>query len=652
MTLHDGSPVGRPGGRPGIAIAAYASLFVVALPLLLGLWMHRLDTLLGLAIVGSVAAGVALTGVGVAVMAVATLALWTLGRGLPMSPFPPERIVTDGIYRVVADPLYLGAVLACVGYACIVRSAAGLWIVSPVLALAATAFVMGFERDATRQRFGRLATPLVGLPLPGDDRPGPWDRISVYVLVFLPWLILYEAVSRLGPQPGAWSTYMGWEQGVPVVPWTESIYAMTYPYALAVPILASRRQDLRRFAVQGLAATALISIFYLLVPLVAAAKPVPDGTIWSMLMQLERYSDQRATALPAFHVVWACLASALYAATWPRMRWPAAIVSVAIGVSCVTSGMHSIADVVAGFAAYALIVRSREIWNWLCRAAEVIANSWGEWQIGPIRLLSHGIYAGVGGAVGVMVAVWLAGPAELWWIVGLALGAEFGAGLWAQLIEGSPQLLRPYGYFGSVVAVMTLAALAGLAGRDTWLLLAAMAAGGSFTQALGRLRCLVQGCCHGKAVEASWGIRYSHPRSRVVRLSGLGGTPLHPTQLYSFLWSVLTGVALLRLWALAAPLPFIFGSYLILIGLGRFVEEHYRGEPQTAWVAGLRLYQWLAIAQVVVGAVVTAVGGALAPGAAAFDPAWLPVLALVAVLTYAAYGVDFPRSDRRLSRLV
>jgi prolipoprotein diacylglyceryltransferase len=197
-----------------------------------------------------------------------------------------------------------------------------------------------------------------------------------------------------------------------------------------------------------------------------------------------------------------------------------------------------------------------------------------------------------------------------------------------------------------------LAVAAGFVGRDPWLLLAAMSAGGCVTQILGRLRCLVQGCCHGRLVHATWGIRHTHPRSRVVRLSDLGGQPLHPTPLYSMLWTAFVCCALVRLWSLSVPPSFIVGAYFVLIGLGRFVEEHFRGEPQTAVIRGLRLYQWLAIAFIVGGAAVTAVGGAPVPTPTLPDAALWPALAGVLAVTYVAYGVDFPGANRRFSRLV
>ncbi len=109
---------------------------------------------------------------------------------------------------------------------------------------------------------------------------------------------------------------------------------------------------------------------------------------------------------------------------------------------------------------------------------------------------------------------------------------------------------------------------------------------------------------------------------------------------------------LLRLWTLHGPLPFIVGTYFVLVGLGRFVEEHFRGEPQTAIFAGLRLYQWLAIAFVVGGALITTIPGPPAAPLTMPSAAHLVVLAAFSLLVYAAYGVDFPSTNTRFSRLV
>jgi len=110
-------------------------------------------------------------------------------------------------------------------------------------------------------------------------------------------------------------------------------------------------------------------------------------------------------------------------------------------------------------------------------------------------------------------------------------------------------------------------------------------------------------------------------------------------------------LVLLRLWSLAVPLQFICGCYFILIGLGRFVEEHLRGEPQTVIVVGLRLYQWLAIAFVVSGAVITTLGASQAPQMKLFDPDILPITFFTGAIVYAASGIDLPKSNWRFSRL-
>jgi hypothetical protein len=108
---------------------------------------------------------------------------------------------------------------------------------------------------------------------------------------------------------------------------------------------------------------------------------------------------------------------------------------------------------------------------------------------------------------------------------------------------------------------------------------------------------------------------------------------------------------MMRLWSLHASLSLIAGLYLILTGLGRFVEEAYRGEPQTPVYAGLRLYQWVAIATVLAGALVTAAHAA-PPPAPQFR--WEPLVPAAAfgLLTTLALGVDFPNSNRRFARLV
>jgi protein-S-isoprenylcysteine O-methyltransferase Ste14 len=629
----------------------YAALFVVAFPALLVVWAAKLDDSVQLTAYGAQGTGVFVALLGGALMLVAMRDLWVLGRGLPASPFPPERLVTRGVYGVIPHPIYVGAVIVAAGVSLATGSGAGLWIVTPVLALLAIAWVVGFESDATRKRFGTPATPALRLPRNSDAPPSIGERAAVFTHVLAPWLALFMAVELLGVPRDAISTYFPFERRIPVIPWTEAVYATTYVMVVLAPFVARRSHDLRRFAIDGLVATALIIPFYLIVPFVAPAKPVLGDGFWQEVLQWERAADAPVTALPSFHVVWTCIAAQFFSVRWPSTRRFWWLVIVGVSVACVTTGMHSIADVVAGLVAYMVIAKRSSIWASVRGAAERMANSWKETHIGPVRLASHGIYTGVGTALGVAIAIVLAGVESAGWIVLMTALAIVGAAAWAQIIEGSPELLRPFGYFGAVIATALVTIAAAVAGANTWVLGAAMAVAGSFAHAIGRVRCLVHGCCHGREAPPSLGIRYTQPMTRVVRLSAFAGVPIHAVQVYSMGWMLAVGIVLARLWVLHAPLQFIVGMYLVLVGIGRFVEEHFRGEPQTPVFGGLRLYQWLSIAFIVAGAIVTTLGATRPPDVSDFDVRALPAVLAMGLLGYAAFAADFPRSAVRFSRL-
>ncbi|MBZ5585980.1 MAG: prolipoprotein diacylglyceryl transferase [Acidobacteriia bacterium] len=208
------------------------------------------------------------------------------------------------------------------------------------------------------------------------------------------------------------------------------------------------------------------------------------------------------------------------------------------------------------------------------------------------------------------------------------------------------RLRRPFGFYGGLIG----AGIACLFFEERWILLAGHCLGAPWLQAIGRLRCLVNGCCHGAPAPDGVGIRVTHPRSRVTRLANLTGVPIHATQLYSILGNVALGGLLARLWLSGSPLPLVCGVYAIGNGCARFVEEAYRGEPQTKVVGGLRLYQWIAAGSVAAGAALTAFRASPAPPLM-LSPAGIVWAAAFGLLAGAALGVDFPETDRPFARL-
>lgn len=637
----------------------YGVLFVVALPALLVAWARATAPGFPLPPITSVPAGVALLIVGAALMLAGGTGLVRHGQGLPMNAFPPPLLVRRGIYRWLRNPMYIGFTLAVLGASMATGSPSGLWLVTPMTALGALALVWGFERHDLLARFGAgaLAPPLLSLPRDRDGAACWGERVAVYLWVLLPWLLIYMSLQALGPAPDAFGTALPFETRWPVWQWTEALYFSTYLFVPLTPLVVQSARGLRRFAIQGALATGVIGLVWVVVPVVAVNRPFVPESFWGRLLAFEQGSSRGVAAWPAFHVLWCLLAAEAWSgngaggsAWWRRGSWAWAWL---IALSCLTTGMHTLFEVGSAILCYLPLRHLPDVWGRLRSATERFANSWREWRFGPVRIINHGLWAAAGSGVGVVIAGSAAGGGRWWAIVALAFAVLLGAGAWAQALEGSSKLLRPFGWYGGVGGGVLGAVLIGWR-TDIPLvtLLAALSVAAPWIQLLGRMRCLIQGCCHGAPAAADVGICYRHRRSRVTHLSGFAGVPIHATPLYSIAGNLILGLLLYRLRALGAPDAMILGVYLLLAGVARFVEESYRAEPQTPIVRGLRIYQWFAIASVVAGIGCTTLLSESPPRTFIAPP--LPLLwsALgIALLYGAAMGLDFPNSNRRFSRL-
>ncbi len=632
-----------------IGRVTYAGVFCVLVPLGLAWWAARLEPSVGLPAWRWPLVGMGLCVSGAAMIASAWWALWQRGGGLPMNAYPPRRRVESGVYALTSDPIYLGAVLVSAGAALWTGSAAGLWVVTPVLALGCAALVLGYERDATLARLGEPArTAWLGVP-PGDDADATWrERTGAAAVVFIPWVIAYELIGHV-PVRRAWSGWLPGESDLPVFTWAEPLYASAYLVVPAAYLLLRTRRDVRWFAIVGWVGTLVGMLLYVSVPVVTPPRAFESVGMLGWMLEMERADGlEGRAALPSFHVFWTVVAGVALARRFPR--WRALVwvwVVMAIG-ACWGTGMHSVLDIAAGVAFGVGVLRWR--W-WRDRAlafAERVANSWREWRLGPVRVINHGLYAGLAAGVGVLLTSMVA-PDALPVLAVTGVCALVGAALVGQALVGKAGSGRPFGYFGSVVGAALAMSVAGALGWADWRLAAGLAAAAPWVQAIGRLRCLVQGCCHGRACEG--GIVYRHPRSRVCRLTDLGGRPVHPTPLYSMLGNAVLGIVLARLCVDGAAAPIVVGAYAIGAGLLRFVEEHRRGEPLTPVRGGLRIYQWFSALSVLAGIVVS--GAFTAPGVTVIAPpagAWVWAASVGAAYGL-AMGVDFPRSSRRFARL-
>src|SRR6266478_3472129 len=367
---------------------AYAGAFTVVLPALLAAWARSADRFIHLPALYAPVPGVAITVGGMALFGWACVALFRDGGGLPMNAFPPPRWVATGPYRFLAHPIYFGFIAAVFGCAVATGSPSGLWIVGPATALGCLALVFGYEAGDVRRRFGSdLPRPLLSLPSDSADPVRANDRASALALVAVPWLVLYGAAMLLGPAPDAIATWLPFERRLPVVEEAELLYCSTYPIAAAALFLARTRAEARRLLVRALLAMAVVYPFYFLLPFVAPPRPfVARGWLGWLLLQ-EREHDTIAAALPSFHVVWALLAADAWANRFPKAARAAYSWAGLVALSCILTGMHSIADVAAGALVVLAVSRAALIWEALRRVAERIANRWTEWRIGRARIL-------------------------------------------------------------------------------------------------------------------------------------------------------------------------------------------------------------------------------------------------------------------------
>ncbi len=314
----------------------------------------------------------------------------------------------------------------------------------------------------------------------------------------------------------------------------------------------------------------------------------------------------------------------------------------------------SIRFMISAFLGYMLVSNKILIWDSLRSTSETVANSWKEWNFGQVRVINHAFYAGIATFLGALIASSFFGEANAPAAFIIGFCSILGAALWAQSIEGSPSMLRPFGYYGGILGAILGSFFVSIYFKlDINTVLAATTISAPWVQIFGRFRCLVQGCCHGKSVESrfSWlGIRFTHPLSRVNKISHLQNKLLHPTQIYSIITNLIISGILFKLFFLKMPTTFLIGIYLILNSLSRFVEESLRGEAQTPYWMGMRIYQWIAILFTFVGIVFTSISSApllsLEPNFYSFI--WAVALGLFATF---AYGIDFPKSNKPFARL-
>jgi len=157
-------------------------------------------------------------------------------------------------------------------------------------------------------------------------------------------------------------------------------------------------------------------------------------------------------------------------------------------------------------------------------------------------------------------------------------------------------LVRAAGvFYGGLLAAFAVAVLLIRRYRlPLWKTTDAFAPGIALGHVVGRLGCLLAGCCYGRPTDLPWGITFTDP-SAAANVGTPLNIPLHPTQLYE------AGAELLILVFLLATerrgrtfAGRTFWSYMLLYAVSRFIIEIFRGDDRGS-MAGLSTSQAVSV---------------------------------------------------------
>lgn len=612
----------------------YAIVFLLIIPGMLWGWAKYTEDLIIFPVIESTLTGLVLIIFGALLMAWAMYALKKYGKGLPMNAYPPSGFVTNGPYLLFRHPIYWGFGILMAGYFILTKSASGLWLVTPITILAMIALVMGYEAIDLKKRFPNMSiTTILDFPAKINERP-----VSSTRLVSLFWVVapLFLANFIIAFLEGNKTVILGKNLVLPINTENQTLPLLSVLFIVVIPFFIKRKDLLRIWTITSIVAVCIYTFTALLYPNLGA--------------QYLSYKHGCFYFVPIFLILLSI--KVIFKQSKPLGILFSMIAFAMMSIQLAFS-RSAVIHMSSSIIIFLLAVNYFHIWVFLRKGAEKIANSWKEWIFGKIRIINHGFYVGFGSFLGILLAGILVGNTYAWAILIFAIIVIVFSALWAQIIEGSEKLKRPYGYYGALVGVFFASLVIWAMDYNVWVIIGVISVVMPWVQGIGRFRCLVNGCCHGsKVTNPDIGIKYFHHRSRVCGISHLKGELIHPTPLYAILWLFLVGFILLSLWYHDFSSSFIFGLYLILTGIGRFVEEAYRGEVQTPIIKGLRLYQWTAILSVLVGIIMTIIHidvVAITP-----DFGWETIISAMigGLFTTFAMGVDFPFSNARFSRLV
>ena len=246
-------------------------------------------------------------------------------------------------------------------------------------------------------------------------------------------------------------------------------------------------------------------------------------------------------------------------------------------------------------------------------------------HVGPLEITGYGIMMMVGFLMGgwlITVELRRRGLYEEFAAditVAAVVGGIVGAKLWYWVLSGGDLFSRGGlvwygGFLGGSLAVMLNGWRLKVPLRWTLHLTApALAA----AYALGRIGCFIVNDDYGHPTDLPWGVKFPQglPPSTALNMQQQFGVPVapgtdpatvlavHPTQLYEAVLMLGAFALLWRLRTAPRPMGWLFGVYLVLAGIERFVMEIFRAKDDR-YFGPLTIAQVVSICLVIVGTVI------------------------------------------------
>jgi len=231
---------------------------------------------------------------------------------------------------------------------------------------------------------------------------------------------------------------------------------------------------------------------------------------------------------------------------------------------------------------------------------------------GPITIYSYGVLLAAAYLTGLWMAVRRARAAGIdgnrimdlliWVIIAALVGAklllfivdfEHFTSSWEEFTT----LLRSGGVFygGLIAAILVCIYQLRKHRLPLWTSGDLFAPGIALGYMVGRLGCLMAGCCYGQPTDVAWAITFTDPAANFNVGTPLN-VPLHPTQLYEAGAGLIIFVVLMLLEKRPGSFPGrTFWSFAFLYSLLRFFIEFYRGDDRGLVLGLLSTSQFISV---------------------------------------------------------